>query len=74
MEGVSLNLGLGGIIKFRIFPEFLDRERCKFREAFEKCQNYTSVDIFWDILDKKKGNLGQQCVKKSFYPSRASLK
>ena len=29
----------------------------------EKCQNYRFFDIFWDILNKMKNNLGQECVK-----------
>ena len=28
-----------------------------------KCQNYRFFDIFWDILNKMKDNLGQECVK-----------
>ena len=30
---------------------------------FEKCQNYRFLDIFWDILNKMKDKLGQECVK-----------
>ena len=29
----------------------------------KKCQNYGFFDIFLDILDKLKGNLGQEHVK-----------
>ena len=29
--------------------------------------------IFWDILNKRKGNLGEECVKRGFYPFRAKL-
>ena len=29
----------------------------------KKCQNYRFLDIFWDILDKRKSNLDQECVK-----------
>ena len=32
-------------------------------EMFKKCQNYRFFDIFWDILNKMKDNLGQECVK-----------
>ena len=32
-----------------------------------------SFYISWDILDKWKGNLGQECVDKRFYLSRAKL-
>ena len=30
----------------------------------KKCQNYRFFDIFWDILDKRKGNFCQEYVKK----------
>ena len=29
----------------------------------EKCQKYWFFDIFWDILDEMKGNLGNDYVK-----------
>ena len=32
-------------------------------ESAKKCQNYKFFDIFWDILNKMKDNLGQECVK-----------
>ena len=32
--------------------------------SVKKCQNYRFCDIFWDILDKMKGYLGQECVKR----------
>ena len=31
--------------------------------SVKKCQNYRFFDIFWDILDERKINLGQECVK-----------
>ena len=31
-----------------------------------KCQHYRFLDIFWDILDKRKGNLGKEFVKREF--------
>ena len=31
--------------------------------SVKKCQNYRVFDIFWDSLDKRKGNVGQECVK-----------
>ena len=40
----------------------------------EKCRknvNIIGFDIFWDILNKMKVNLGQECVKGGFYPCRA---
>ena len=43
-------------------------------KPFEKCQNYGSFDIFLDILNKMKDNLGQEYVKGGFYPCRAKLK
>ena len=47
------------MIKFKIFPKIREGERCKFGEVLEKCQNFRLLDIFWDVLDKMKGNLGQ---------------
>ena len=38
-----------------------------------KCQNYRLFDIFWDILDKMKDNLDEECVKRAFYPSREKI-
>ena len=32
-------------------------------KLFEKCQNYRLFDIFWDILNKVKDKLGQECAK-----------
>ena len=51
------------MIKLWSFAKIWEGERCKFLEVLEKCQNYRFFDIFWDILDKRKGNLGQECVK-----------
>ena len=45
----------------------------KLGKVLEKCQNYSFSDIFWDILNKMKDNLGQESVKGGFYPSRAEL-
>ena len=42
-------------------------------KVLKKCQNYRVFDIFWDILNKRKDNLVQECVKGIFYPSRAKL-
>ena len=42
-------------------------------KVLEKCQNNRFFDIFWDILNKMKHNLGQECVKGGFYPSRVKL-
>ena len=47
----------------KIHPKIWDGERCKFGKVLEKCQNYRFLYIFWDILDKMKDNLGQECVK-----------
>ena len=43
------------MIKFKIHPKIWERERCKFGKVF--------FDIFWNILNKMKDNLGQECVK-----------
>ena len=51
------------MIQFRIRPKFLEGERCKFGEVLKKCKNYRFFDIFLDILNKLKGNLGQEHVK-----------
>ena len=50
-------------VKCRIHPKIWEGKRCKFGEVLEKCQNCMFFDIFWDILDKIKVNLGQECVK-----------
>ena len=55
---------LESVIKFSIFPKIWEGMMCKFREVSGKCQNYRFFNIFWDIFDKWKGNLGQECVKK----------
>ena len=41
-------------------------------KLFEKYQNYRFFDIFWNILNKMKDNLGQECVKGKL--ARAKLK
>ena len=51
------------MIKFRIHPKIWEGERCKVGKVLKKCQNYRFFDIFWDILNKMKDNLGQECVK-----------
>ena len=50
------------MIKSRIHLKIWEGERCKFAKVLEKFQKY-SFFIFWDILNKKKDNLGQECVK-----------
>ena len=42
-------------------------------ESVGKMSNYRFFDIFWDILNKIKDNLGQECVEGDFYPSSAKL-
>ena len=54
---------LGDMITFRIRPKFRG-ERCKFGKVLEKYQNYRFFDIFLDILQKMKKNLGQERVKR----------
>ena len=49
--------------KFGIFLKIWEGERCKFGEVLENCQNYRFFYIFWDILNERKGNLSQECVK-----------
>ena len=51
------------MIELKIFSKSLKAERCKFGEVLEKCQNLRIFDIFWGILDKRKGSLGQECVE-----------
>ena len=41
--------------------------------SVKKCQNHRVFYIFWDILDKLKGDLSQECVKKGLYFFRAKL-
>ena len=55
---------IGGYDKILDPPQNLGGERCKLGKLFEKCQNYiVFFYIFWDILNKMKDNLGQECVK-----------
>ena len=54
---------MGGMIKFRIHSNIWEGERCKLGEVLGKCQNYRFFEIFWDILDKMKGYLSQECAK-----------
>ena len=51
------------MIKFRIHPKIWERKMFKFGKVLEKCQNYRFLDIFCDILNKMKDNLGQKCIK-----------
>ena len=48
-------------------------EICKFEKVLGKCQNYRFFDIFWNILNKLKDNLRQECVEGGFYPSKEKL-
>ena len=34
-------------------------KKCKFGKVSKKCKDYGLFDIFWDMLDKGKGTLGQ---------------
>ena len=36
--------------------------------------NFRFFYIFWDILDERKSNLGQECEKGGFHPSGAKMK
>ena len=51
------------MIKFKIHPKIWERDWCKFGKVLEKCENYRLFEIFWDILNEMKDNLGQECVK-----------
>ena len=51
------------MIKFRIFSKIWEGKRCKFGEVLKNCQSYRFFYIFWDILGKRKGVFGQECVK-----------
>ena len=52
------------MIKFRIYPKIWEGERFKFGKVLKKCQNYRFFkNIFRDILNKMKDNLGVECVK-----------
>ena len=44
-------------------PQNLGEERYKFGKLFEKCQKCRIFDNSWDILNKMKDNLDQECVK-----------
>ena len=51
------------MIKFRIHLKIWYVERCKFGKVLKKCQNMGFLDIFLDILNRTKENLGQEHVK-----------
>ena len=51
------------MIKFKIHPKICEGKWCKFGNVLEKCQNYRFFEIFCDISNKMKDNLGQECVK-----------
>ena len=51
------------MINFKIHSKIWEEQWYDIVEVFGKCQNCRSFDIFWDILDKMRGNLGQECVK-----------
>ena len=53
-----------GKLNLGFLSKIWEGERCKFGEVLGKCRNYRFFDIFWDILDKGKGNLGEECVKR----------
>ena len=50
------------MIKFSIYPKEKGG-RSKFGKVLGKSQNYMFFDIFWNILNKMKDNLAQECVK-----------
>ena len=59
------------MIKLKTHQKIREGKRCKFGKVLEKSQNF--FDIFWDILNQMKDNLGQECVKRGFYPTMANL-
>ena len=61
------------MIKFKIHPTIWEGEWCKFGKVLENVKIIGFFEIFWDILNKLKDNLGLECVRESFYPSRAKL-
>ena len=50
------------MLKFRIHLSIWEGGRCKLGEVLENVK-VVGFLYFWDILDKMKGNLGQECVK-----------
>ena len=46
-----------------IFLQYLGGGEVKISGSVKKCQNYRYFVIWWDILDKRKRNLDQECVK-----------
>ena len=53
---------IGGYDQIEGLPQNLEGERGKFGKVLEKCQIICFFDIFWEILNKMKDNLGQECV------------
>ena len=49
------------MIKFKIHLKMWEEERCKFGKVLKNY--YRFFDIFWDILNKMKENLCQECGK-----------
>ena len=68
------NIHIGGCAQILDPPQNLGGERCKFGKLFENVKIKLFFDIFWDILNKMKDNLGQEYAKGGFYPFRAKIK
>ena len=61
------------MIEFQIHPKFRTGRGANLGNCLKNVK-IIGFDIFWDILNKMKDNLGQECVKGDLYPSRAKLK
>ena len=61
------------MIKFQIHPKIQEEKGANLGKCWENVKNIGLSDIFWNILNKIKDNLSQECVKGGFYPSRAKL-
>ena len=59
------------MIKFRIHSKMWEGKRCKFGKALKNVKIIGLFDIFWDILNKMKDNLCQECIKgELIYPGQ----
>ena len=63
---------IGGMIKFWISPNFGRGRGANLRKCWKNVK-IIGFSIFWDILDKIKVNLCQECVKGGFYAFKAKL-
>ena len=61
------------MINLGFIPKFKRGRTVNLGNCLKKFQNYRCFDIFLEILHKMKMNLGQESVKRGFYPSRAKI-